>query len=142
MARPVVDISFLGDKKLERLLKRLPDAVQKKAVRPAIRNSTKRLQPKVAAASPVDEGRQRQLLATAKIRSAGSRHILRVGFIRPEEKQDAIKLNVIEYGSAKRGIPPTRFIRNTVDANKSVEYPKIGREIGKNIEKEARKLGR
>ena len=139
----IIDISIVGDKALERALRRLPTpASQRKAVRPALRASVKRVRPKIAAAAPVLTGDMREKLAKAKIRSVGKRGEFKFATLQPDDKDDAIALRANEYGSAKRGIPPRGFIRRTVDVNKQAEVKLIGRDIGTGIEKEWARLAR
>lgn len=142
MARPVIDISLLGDKKLERALAKLPPLSQVRAVKPAIRKSAKRMRPKVAAATPVNTGRLKQEMETAPIRGTTKKGLIRIGMVQPLEAREAIKLNVLEYGSAQRGLAPTRFVRNTVDKNASAEHRQMGKDIGHEIVKQWGKLNR
>lgn len=142
MARPVVDISILGDKELERALAKLPPLAQVRAVKPAVRKSAKRMRPKVAKATPVDTGALRREMETAPIRGTTKKGLIRIGMVQPLEKREAIKLNVLEYGSARRGLPPVRFVRNTVDKNAPVEHRQMGMDIGREIEKQWKKLNR
>lgn len=132
-----VNISFLGDKALERKLARLEAKVQKSIVRKALRESNKRLRPLIAAAAPVDTGALRKQLRTAKIRVAGQRGLIRIGQLAPDDPNDAIKLNALEYGYRDGSRPPLGFVRRTVDTHTHEEHRRIGRDIGQAIEQEA-----
>ncbi|KKL75137.1 hypothetical protein LCGC14_2057850, partial [marine sediment metagenome] len=50
LSLPFIDISVLGDKELARALAKLPDKYERKAVRPALRASAKRLKVRVVQA--------------------------------------------------------------------------------------------
>lgn len=144
MAMPVVDISFVGDKALLRKFARLDAKLQKKYARKAIRASAKRMQPKVIDAIPtktrVKTGPLKAVLRAQPIRSGRMKGGIRIGFLYPPLQKDARALNAIEYGSAKRGIAPVGMFRKTVDANAAQEHAKIGREIGRDMEREARRV--
>lgn len=142
MARPVIDISFIGDKALERALAKLAPLAQVRAVKPAIRKAAKRMRPLVAAATPVDSGDLRRTMETAPIRGATKKGVIRIGMVKPEDRRQAIQLNVLEYGSAKRNLPPLRFVRNTVDRNAPAEHRQMGKDIGREIVKQWGKLNR
>ena len=141
MAQPVVDISFTGDKALLRKFARLEAKTQKKFARKALRASAKRLKPKVIAAIPtktgIKTGPLKAVLRKQPIRSGRMRGGIRIGQLYPPLQKDARALNVIEYGSAKLGIPPVGMFRRIVDASEAMEHAAIGRDIGRQIEREA-----
>jgi len=149
-----IDISFLGDKKLSRKLKRLPVNTRNTIIRKAFRSSNKRLRGALGRAlsgeivSP-DTGRWLSSMKTAKIRATRSGGWYRMGIDMPERDELGIAAGdkggyypaFIEYGAPDRrfrsGAPnPLREfapIRKTADAMSSVELKRIGDEIGKGI---------
>lgn len=151
-----VDISILGDKALERKLAALGSpARQKKAVRPALRKSAKRIKAAMVqnlsglVADP-QTGALRAAMAKQKIialrRSRGS---IGVGIGQPEfsmpgradvgidPKDPYYYPRHVEYGHP--GVAPRPYIRSAVDRNRDSELAKIGADIGKGTEKVAAK---
>ncbi len=157
MARPAIDISLVGDKALLKQLANLgKPATQKKAVRPALRKSAKRIKPRVVAnlsGHPVATrtGRLRAAFAAEKIHGLPrSRVIIGMGFDMPTREALGIDPSdkyyypvAVEYGHArgagKAAAPPHPYIRPAVDSNRESELTLIGRDIGKAIEKQAMK---
>ncbi|KKL84203.1 hypothetical protein LCGC14_1967130, partial [marine sediment metagenome] len=137
MAQPAVDISLLGDKELERKLARLATpAAQKKAIRPAMRKSTKRIRPRIVAnvsGHPVGivSGELLAAMSTMPVRAIKrSRTIIGAVLELPEGKDIRIKINSIEYGhvrgAGRTAAPPHPFIRPAVDSNRESELARIG----------------
>ena len=146
----MIEIGLLGDKNLENMLRQLPNRGQKTAVNKALRASAKRLRPKLAAATPVDQGRLKKAMEKAKIRAIKRRNQTGVGIALPMRAELGIPADAkgyyptaIEYGfysvRAGRMIPAQRFIRNTVDTERPTEIPAIGRDLGRAITEQARK---
>ena len=155
VAKPAVDITLLGDKSLERMLAALPRVSQKKAVRPALRACAKRLKADLLAniSGPIIEirtGRYRSAMVAERVHALKRiRGLIGVAFdmptrvalgISPEDKH--YYPFALEYGDSRRGLPPKAPIRRTVDEHKDVELRRIGTAVGKDIEKQARKLGK
>ena len=160
MARPVVDIRLIGDKRLIRALKKLPGVAQKKAVRPGLRRSAKRLKAHVVtnlSGDPVgiESGRWVAATIATPIRAMKrSRVALGVGFAMPTREELGIDPKdkwyypaAVEYGTTERAggrgsVPELRPIRSAVDDHRAQELATIGRDIGTGIEREWRKLNR
>lgn len=146
MPRGVVDISLVGDKELLKKFARLEGTEGRKLVVKAMRNSAKRMKPIIAAATPVKTGKLKAGMAKAKVRSAGSRSLIRLGLVMPTREELDIPADAkgyypfaLEYGTEDGRMAPRRFIRGTVDAHADAELAAIGRELGAAIEAEARK---
>ncbi len=157
MARPAIDISLVGDKELLKQLANLgKPATQKKAVRPALRKSAKRIKPRVLAnlsGSPVapHTGRLLAAMAAQKVHAIGrSRTVIGAGFDMPTRESLGIDPSdkyyypiAVEYGhvrgAGKSAAPPRPYIRPAVDSNRESELNQIGKDIGKGIEKQAAK---
>ena len=155
-----MDISMTGDKQLMKMFARLPDVMEKKIARQAIRKSAKRLQPHIAAAIPLGPSKNwgehlRSYYLKAPIRSGTTRReFLRVGIKAPERTDIGIPWDAtgfypasLEYGwkirtkTGAKKISPKSFIRRTVDFRRQMEFHQMGRDIAK-IVGEARRLAK
>lgn len=158
MAREI-DISFLGDKKLSRKLKKLPVLTRNTIIRKAFRSANKRVRGAVGRAlsgqivSP-DTGRYVAALKSAKIRQNNEAGWFRQGFEMPYREDIGLSASdpgyypaFIEYGAPGRqfigGAPnPLREfapVRKTADAMSGIELKRIGAEIGRGILQQAGK---
>ena len=156
MASPIIDISILGDKELERkLAKRTTAASQKRAVRPSLRNSAKRLKGHVVAnlSGRVVKPRSGRWLAAAiatKIKAIKRRRgWMGMGWAMPTREALGIDPTnpyyypfAVEYGHPAPGREHASAkapIRQAVNSHAQEELVRIGKMIGKGIEKEALK---
>lgn len=157
MAKPVIDISFLGGKALERALSQLPDRIQRKVVRQSLRKSAKRVNTYIVqhlSGIPVSPDTGRWLIAqSAQKPKSGkrSRRGVRIELPYPTREELGIAAGdkyfypaAIEYGTQKtrqgRGpLPAFAPIRRAVNENTEKEHRLMGAEIGKGIEREARR---
>jgi len=151
MARPVIDITMIGDKELERKLARLATpASQKRAIRPSLRASAKRLKAEVVAnlSGLVVSPKTGRLLTAMQAQKVGalprSRALIGVGLPMPTRQELGIDPKdkyyypaAVEYGHP--GAPPYPYTRGAVDRNAARELHTIGTDIGKAIEREAAK---
>lgn len=148
--RGLVDISIVGDKALQRKLKRLAGKVQRKVVRVALRKAARRIRERIiqnVSGAPVGviTGEYRAAWKSSKVRAGGGkRGLIRLGIafpsreilgIAPEDK--SYYPAAIEYGHD--GVPAHPHVRPAVDDNIDAERRKIGRDIGKAIEREAKR---
>ncbi len=156
MARPVIDISILGDKALERGLSQLHGRIQRKVVRQSLRKSAKRLNAAIVqnlSGIPVapDSGRWLTAQKAQKpISGKRSRRGVRIEVGYPSREALGIAAKdkyyypaAIEYGTTKtrkgRGpLPAFAPIRRAVNEHTKTEHRLIGLEIGQGIEREAR----
>ena len=151
---PKVDISMLGDKELQRKLNRLTGPKAKTVVRSAIRKSAKRAQRRMVAnlsGNPVgvDSGRLLAAIKGAKVANASSRGTLYYGVPLPTREQLGIPKKdrggkkagyypvILEYGTSRMAARP--WMRPAIDDTADSEKAQIGRDIGKGIERLARK---
>lgn len=156
MASPIIDISMIGDKELERKLAKLATpASQKRAVRPALRKSTKRLKAHVVAnlsglVVQPDTGRWLRAAIAAKVKAIKrSRGEIGTAFAMPTREALGIAPGdesyypaSVEYGHPAPGREHASAkapIRQAVNSHAREELFRIGRDIGKGIEKEAKK---
>lgn len=156
MAKGMVDISMLGDKELDRKLAKLATAAsQKRAVRPALRKSTKRLKAHVVAnlsgrVVKPDTGRWLRATIAAKVKAIKrSRGEIGTAFAMPTREELGIEPGyewyypfAVEYGHPAPGREHASAkapIRQAVNSHAREELFRIGRDIGKGIEKEAKK---
>jgi hypothetical protein len=157
MAKPFVDISLLGDKELARALARLPDKAESKAVRPALRASTKRLHALVVQAFSgipigVRTGRTLAAYIAQKVHAIPrKRGEIGAAFDQPSRELLGIEPEdrwyhpaILEYGSPTdpERYPPYAPIRGTVNRVEPREKQTIGRDIGKGIERQWRRLAK
>lgn len=161
MAKPLVDISIFGDKALARDLARFEPRVQKKVVRPALRRSAKRVLPYIVQAvsgTPIQPRRGFLLagMASAQIKALKrSRTVMGAGVVMPTREQLGISPDdkfywpfALEFGytRTKRApvtVQPFRYMRGTVDQRAPAEHTLLRADIGKGIEREAkRSLGK
>ena len=150
MARPVIGITMVGVKAVEKALAKLPAVSQKKVLRGAIRKSVKRVRKAVSETTPVDTGNLQQAIHKAKIRAGKrSRTEISVGWLMPTREELGVPPPpagyypaVVEYGSVKRGIVPRPFIRRTTDTRKTSEYIQMGDDVGMGIKKEWARLAK
>lgn len=153
----VIDISFLGAKELERRLRRLPDKMQNKIVRRALRASNVRLREAITRAVSgnileIQTGRLSSGMGSAPIRvDPRGRGRFAIGTVLPEREVLDISAKdkwyyptALEYGAPNRrfskqqggGPNPLqafRWIRNTVNTMQDAELRWIADEIGLNV---------
>lgn len=149
-----VDISVLGDKKLEKMLATLEPKVQKRVMRKTLRNSTKRLKVEIIknlSGNPVHildkrgtggwAAQQKKVPVKALKRSRG-----RIGYTLPFPTREALGIAsddkffypaAVEYGHPRASAKAP--IRTAVNSRTDLELAIIAREIGKGIEREALK---
>lgn len=144
-----VDIRVLGVPELEKELRRLEDKTQRKIVRQALRKSAKRTKDRIidnlsGEKVQVRTGQLRQAFKDAPIRGTTRRGFTRVGVVFPERgalgidaKDKHYYPTAVEYGHGT--VPPHPFLRPAIDEHKQSEFDRIGKDIGKAIEREAGK---
>lgn len=152
MARGLVDIKFLGIPKLQKKLKRLELAMQRKIVRRATRLVAKRVQGESRNLVPVSDRHVngKHLRDTLKVRAARrSRgrigHVVRTG----TREELGIPKNAkgyypaaLEYGYMDRGgkkVPARSYVRRPVEERRAQLMNMLAAEIGRQLEIEARK---
>lgn len=161
MAKPFVDISLFGDKALERKLAALENKHQAAAVRSALGKSATRIKKAVVAAAPVRDdftgkghppGMLKAALKATKLKSSSKRGIIRrvwpaplpslIGGVEINKGKRSYWPYAVEYGHKRKGggrVPPKAFIRGPMNSMQESELKKIGRDIGKWIERQAAK---
>jgi len=144
----IIDISLLGDKALTRKLNKLPNRVQKKVVRQSMRKAAKPLLTSIKHAIGeirVTGEHTDRLRRGMKIKSVKrSRSRLGVEIITPRRQELDIADSDKSYWPANielgtRNAPPQKFIRDTVDSNRTQTMGIIRREIASGIIREAKK---
>jgi hypothetical protein len=144
MARETfVDVSFIGDRELERKLRTLAGPMQRKIVRAALRESAKRTLPRVISnlsGEPVGvrTGTLRAAFAAQKVRAGRSRRGIRLGITFPTRDELGIAPDdpyfypaAVEYGHS--GVAARPFLRPAVDNHRSAELSAIGAFISRRI---------
>lgn len=147
-----VDISVIGARELERKLKKLDTRIQKKVVRQALRTSAKRVKKRVVnnlsnTRVMVQSGKLLNAFKNAKTKSFTRRYGIRIGHVLPSREELGIPAYqsgkkdagyypyFVEYGHGD--VPAHPFLRPAIDEHKNMEFHRIGRDIGRNIEREA-----
>jgi hypothetical protein len=136
---------------LSRALSKLPDKAERKAVRPALRKSTKRILGGVVQSFSgipvgVDTGKHLMAMAGLKPIMIKAKHDL-VGYVILWPTRAALGLSpdykwfppaAIEYGSAKdpERYPARAPVRSTVNRMQNRELSTIGRDVAKGIERQ------
>lgn len=154
MARPVIDIQVLGVKELGQALARFEPRIQKKVVRRALRESGKRLKDKALvnwSGGVVTErtGRTVAAMEAERVKPVRTRRGIRFEWAMPTKaalgiEDDSYYPFAIEYGytRTKRApvvVPAKAPIRRAVNSNMAREHAAMGKEIGKGIEREAKR---
>jgi hypothetical protein len=147
-----IDISKFGDKELQKAFQKLTDKAQRTTVRKSLKDEAVLVQQRIVAnimrLNLIDSGLMVRAYAASKIRTQGKRTLLRLGIDNPTREMLNIEPDdkyyypyAVEFGHDNVKAKP--FIRPTV---KGAEYGmaigRIGRGIGKGIEREARKIAR
>lgn len=154
MAKPLIDITVLGDKQLEKALAAMPAALQKKAVRPALREQAKRERGYIIEnlsgkkVSP-DTGAWLAGMKHAKIRALKrSRTMMGYRVSYPTREELGIGPTdkyfypaAVEYGhTGNRGtVQAFRVVRDAVDEHARGDFPKIARRIRRGVVEQKRK---
>jgi hypothetical protein len=153
-----IDIRMIGDKELEKLLRKLPDVAAKAAVRPALRKSAKRLKAHVIhnLSGAVVKPHTGAWLAATIAAKVGplkrSRVRIGTGWDMPtraelgiDPKDTGYYPTHVEFGYTRNNgvqVPGKSPIRSAVNDHAAAELKEIGDDIGKGIVKQAKKLGR
>lgn len=145
---PEIDIRMLGDLELDKILKRLPIAAQKKLVRQSLRSEAKEVKARIVQnifkLNLIKTGVMLAAYQKAKVKSQGNRNLIRLGVENPT--RDDLGINpedkfyypyAVEFGGGNG--PPKPFIRPAINDHKDKSIIDIGRDLGNRIEREARK---
>lgn len=140
-----VDISIVGDKKLQAKLRRLDLKVQRKIVRKALRDAAKPVLADAKARAPVDTGLLKRSL---QVRAATRQRRGTFGVFIQTKGRDFFNIQgddpyfypaIVEFGSLKHALPARSYLRAAVDANRSATIFRIRTEIAGQIKAEARR---
>lgn len=138
-----IDISFLGDKELQRKLKRLEIQTQRKIVRAEMRKSMKQVKDRAQALVPVDTGNLRRSIHQKQRTKRG---ITRAFVATGTREQLGIPANErgyypasIEFGARSIGIEENSYLRRALNENKASVLKDMADGVGKGIEREAKK---
>jgi len=137
-----IDIQMIGDKELQRKLRELPIAMERKIVRKALREAARPVLAAAKALAPVLTGRMK---AGMKLRAEkAKRGHFGVQVVTPTRKELGIAGDdpyyypmAVEVGTAK--MPAHPFMRPALDANREKGIAIAAREIRAGIEAEARR---
>ena len=137
------DISLLGDKALSRKLAKLPAAVQRKVLRPALRKGGKVILEAVRRNIPVDEGKLRKTLKLRALKAKRGRIGVEVRTGTREELDipagaEGYYPAHVELGTRNRSATP--YLRPAMDDKESQVVSLLKTEIGLGITREAKRI--
>jgi len=152
MAQPVVDISLLGSKRLERMLKQIPDKMQRSVVASATRKVAKKIHAETISRVPVDTGALKAAMqAQNKPRKVTTKTSVIYYLDLPGRELLDIDPGskwyypaIVEYGytSGSVTVAPRSYIRSAVDEKIDVWHGSMRHDISKGIERQMRKLAK
>lgn len=124
-----------GTKELERLLNQLPEVVAKKVTVNGLKAGGRVLVKGMKARAP----RRTGALAASPVVSSASKatrneSLAVVGFLKPVSR----RVHLTEFGT--QNTPAQPFIRPTLDEDGAAAIRQIGENIGRGVEREARRL--
>jgi len=132
---PAVKSEIIGAKELEKALRTLPNKIQDKVLKSALRSGAQVIRKEAKARVPVRSGVLKDSItvktATEKQRDQG---LVFVGF----DKTASRRAHLTEYGTSHSAAHP--FMRPALDARGSDAIKKIGDRLGPVIDREAKKL--
>lgn len=136
-----IDITFLGDKKLQAKLARLAIQSQRKIVRTAMRKAMKPVKERAQALVPVDSGALRDSI---RQKSRTKRGISRAFVSTGTREELGIPSDakgfypaVIEYGTRTRPAKP--YLRRALQEKRTGVLSEMAADVGRAIEREAKK---
>ena len=137
-----VDIKMLGDVALQRKFNALPDALEKKILRSAMRKAMKVVQAKAKTLVSVDRGALKRSLKV-RARKFRSRHKFGVMVVTGTPEELGIPANArgcypmsVEAGSEKQAAQP--YLRPALRGQKELLFGMIREEVGRRVVQEAK----
>ena len=137
-----IDLSLLGDKRLERQLKRLPVIAQRKVVRRAMRDAARPVLAEAQRLCPVDSGAMR---ASLKIRAAGAKAGMGVVVQTGSREELGIPADqpfyypfAVEYGHRNAAAHP--FMRPAMDNMRPTAMAIVARVVRERLPIEAARI--
>lgn len=129
-----IDIRVIGDKELQRDMRKLPNAMQKKIARNALTKGARLVGEAAQAEAPTDTGKlaaSMRVFAGRRSRSRISRHaVFGVGV-------DRLYSAAVELGT--RLMDPLSFLRDAADQNAGQVIEMAGADIGKSVDEVMRR---
>ena len=145
------DVSAIGLRGLDRLLAQLPAKSERRIIRRVLRDSAKRIHGKLlqnvmGGIVGIRTGRFAMGIASHEVKGQFKRGRLEYGLMLPTREQLGIPPEakhyypaVLEYGAPHMSARAP--MRRTVDDNAQAELALIGQEIGRGVERTAKRLG-
>ena len=122
-----------GASELRKVLRRLPQNAQRRVLQSSLRQGANVIRDEAKALAPVATGK---LAASIKVRKVGRSTGDSVHMV--VTTGDAFWGNFLEFGTGRQ--PARPFMRPALDATGGAALVKIGKAMGRGIEREARKL--
>lgn len=131
----MADVQLHGFAELEALLRKLPEATAEKVTDNALKIGANVIAKDMKARVPVRTGKLRDSITVSSSRKATKNHADAViGFKKPTSR----RAHLTEFGTKHSKAEP--FIRPAIDSKGQEAIQKIGENMGKGIEREARRL--
>lgn len=131
----MADVELKGAKELEKLLNLLPDTVAKKVTVLALKAGGRVLVKGMKQRVPVRTGALRDSITVSSAsKVTKNKSLAAVGFKKPVSRI----AHLVEFGTEHSKAEP--FIRPTIEQDGTTAIKAIGENMGKGIEREARKL--
>ncbi len=128
-----------GVRELDKLLKKLPERVARNVVRGAVRKAGKVVETEMRTRAPVGPtGNLKASIGQIGVRQPDKRKVVRtVGALRGGGFK-GYHAHLVEFGTVK--MPARPFIRPAWDQTQGEALKVMGKELGKGVEKAARRL--
>lgn len=129
-----------GLKELNDALEKLPDKLQKRAVSNAMAAGAREIRNEAKRLVPVEEGTLKENIVVSKtVKIKGQRKSLKGSAVVGLRNEARYYGHLIEFG--KSNTAPQPFLRPAFDNANKKALQIIGQKLGREIEKQARKLG-
>ena len=136
MAQNFIDISLLGDKRLQNIFKQAPVKIQKKVLRPALRAGGKIVRNSARQKAPIETG---SLKRSIKLRAL-PRSRSRIGVLISSDQKHYVMMEFGWQSSPTEFEAPRPFLRPALRDNEANVKGTIRREIRRKLFSELRKL--
>lgn len=131
-----------GMQELQKALQKLPDKLQDRAIQNAMAAGAREIRDEARRLVPVGPGPTHlkdMIVVSKSVTRKGKRKKVKGGVVLGIKGAGRYYAHIIEFGRSNAGAQP--FMRPALDNASQAALQKIGPKLGKEIEKQARKLG-
>lgn len=133
------EVGLEGMKELNKALKQLPDKLQERAIKNAMADGARAIRDEAKRRAPVDDGDLRDSIVVSRtVQVKGRRQSVKGGVVIGIKGAPRFYAHIAEFGTSRQTAQP--FLRPAFDAKQEEALKRIGPKLGKEIEKQARKL--